>query len=171
MQVIGLEKDDRGASTGRSITFADATGLDLVLDDGTHDALLQFFPRIRGEGQNASDFVVLNGVNHSPSHQQWEILHIESIRPSINSIRDKIDSVEAASVPAVPPVLSAPALVDGKFSFQVEGTAGASVEVQISRNGMDWETNQTIILGDGPTNVSEPLMEGPEPVFFRVLIP
>ena len=169
--VIGLEKDDRGASNGSSIFFANQAGLDVVLDDGDHSALHQFFPPSRGEGTSASDFVLLNGVNHSPSHQQWEILHIESIRPSINSIRDKIDSIEAASAPAVPPLLSAPALVDGKFSFQVKGTAGASVEVQVSRNGMDWETNQTITLGEEPTTVSEPLIEGPEPVFFRVLIP
>lgn len=142
-----------------------------MLDDAFHVALHQFFPPNRGDGTlNASDFVVLNGVNHSPSHQQWEILHIESIRPSISSIRNAIDSVEAASVPASPPTLSAPALVDGAFTFQAEGTAGSEIKVQVSRDGMVWETQQTITLDNEPTTISQPLLEGPEPVLYRLLI-
>ncbi len=151
--------------------FADRAGLDLVLDDGAHTALHQFFPPNRGEGTSASDFVVINGVNHSPSHQQWEILHIESIRPSINTIRNAIDSIEAASAPAKPPTLSAPALVDGSFTFQAEGTAGSEISVQVSRDGVSWETKQNITLGNEPTTISEPLIEGPEPVFYRLLMP
>jgi len=142
-----------------------------VLDDADHTALHQFFPPSRGEGTSASDFVVINGVNHSPSHQQWEILHIESIRPSISSIRNVIDSVESASAPAIPPTLSAPALVDGTFTFQAEGTAGSEISVQVSRDGVSWETKQTITLGNEPTSISETLIEGPEPVFYRLLIP
>ena len=166
-----MEKDDQGVSSGGSLFFADRAGLELVLDDAAHTALHQFFPPSRGEGTSASDFVVLNGVSNSPSHQQWEIMHIESIRPTISSIRNVIDSVEPAATAAIPPTLSNPGLIDGAFTFQVDGSPGVETTVQVSRNGITWETRQTITLGDGPVTVTEPLLDGPEAVFYRLQIP
>ena len=43
VHIIGLEKDDRGVSSGGSLFFAETTGLEVVLDDSNHVALHQFF--------------------------------------------------------------------------------------------------------------------------------
>lgn len=171
MHVIGLEKDDRGVSSGGTLAFASSTGLEVVLDDSAHEALHQFFPSNRGEGTNNSDFVLLNGVEGSPSHEAWEILHVESRRVSIQSIRDKIDSIEPASVPAVPPSLSNPRLVDGQFVFEVDGTPGRSVIVQISNDGVQWDNLREVTLEEMPVTFSEPLSSNSSLLLFRVVIP
>ena len=169
--MIGLEKDDFGVPSGGTLRFAQDTGLDVVLDDSDHVALHQFFPTNRGEGTNNSDFVLLNGVEGSTSHEAWEVLHIESRRVSIQSIRDKIDSIEPASVPVVPPTLSHPRLIDGEFVFEVDGIAGRNAVVQISVNGRQWEDVREIASVDSPVTVRLTIQNDPAHSLFRVVVP
>ena len=169
--MIGLEKDDRGVSSGGTLFFAQTTGLDVVLDDSNHLALHQFFTSNRGEGTNNSDFVLLNGVEGSSSHESWEVLHVESRRVSIQSIRDKIDSIEPASVPAVPPTLSNPRLINGHFVFEIDGTAGQSVIVQTSSDGLQWDVLREVTLNEMPVTFTEPLQNDQTHLLFRVVIP
>ena len=171
MRVIGFEKDDRGVSSGGTLFFAQSTGLEIVLDDSNHQVLHQFFPSNRGEGTNNSDFVLLNGVKGSPSHESWEVLHVESRRVSIQSIRDKIDLIEPAFAPLIPPVLSKPQLIDGAFTFEIEGTSGRDVIIQTSRDGLNWENLRTVTIGEAAFMVSENIINESAPVLFRVVVP
>ena len=147
MVVLGLEKDSFGVTSGGTLAFADRTGLELVVDDSDHLALEQFFSPNRGEGTNNSDFVILNGVANSSSHELWEVVYSRSFRPSVQGMRDAIDSIEAGA-PALPPA-QAPRLSDltwenGAFSFSVLGTAGYTGSVEVSTDGIQWNVLQGI---------------------------
>merc|ERR1711916_329001 len=109
--LLGLEKDAFGISGGGTLFFAERTRLELVVGDPDQVALSQFFSPSRANGSD-SDFVVLNGVANSPSHEQWEIVYKRSFRPSISQLREAIDSIEAGMslAPAEPPVLSDPTI-------------------------------------------------------------
>ena len=171
VRVIGLEKDDFGVPSGGTARFAQDTGLDVVLDDSDHVALHQFFPSNRGEGTNNSDFVLLNGVEGSMSHESWEVLHVESRRVSIQSIRDKIDSIEPASVPALPPTLMNPRVIDGHFVFEITGAAGQSATVQISNDGLQWDVLGEVKLAEVPVTFTEPVPNDSSHLLFRAVIP
>ena len=99
------------------------------------------------------------------------MLHVESRRVSIQSIRDKIDSIEPASVPAVPPTLSNPRLINGHFVFEIDGTAGQSVIVQTSSDGLQWDVLREVTLNEMPVTFTEPLQNDQTHLLFRVVIP
>ena len=168
--LVGIEKDPSGSSGG-TVFFAERTGLELVLDDPDHVALNQFFSASRA-GASDSDFVVLNGVANSPSHEQWEIVYTRSFRPSISELREAIDSVEAAAAPtlepAEAPVLSDSIVEEGRFGFMVQGTAGHTGVVEYSVDGSDWMVLEEIQFTDEAIRVVDPLRAG-EHRLYRVL--
>jgi hypothetical protein len=169
--VLGLEKDSFGIQSGGTLFFAERTGLDLVVDDSDHVALNQFFSPNRGEGTNNSDFVVLNGVPNSASHELWEVVYTRSLRPSISAIKDAIDSVEAGGVPlapAEPAVLSVPSVLGSQFSFSVEGTPGHSGVVEYSSDGITWTELQKLEFGEDSIVVSDNDPAGQSHRFYRV---
>ncbi len=163
--VIGLEKDDFGPVSGGTVFFADRTGLDVALDDSAHDVLAQFFPRTRGERGNDSDFVILNGVRDSASHELWEILYARSRRPLIAEMRELIDSVEApGAMPELPPAeparLVGPQVRGAEFEFWIEGTVGRTARIESSSDGVTWETRAELLIEEGGTRFSQPLGSG-----------
>ena len=169
--MLGLEKDSFGVQSGGTLFFAERTGIDLVVDDSDHVVLNQFFSPNRGEGTNNSDFVVLNGVPNSASHELWEVVYTRSFRPSISAMKDAIDSVEAGGVPlapAEPAVLSVPSILDGQFSFSVQGTPGHSGEVEYSSDGVTWNELQKLEFGEDSIVVSDNDPAGPPHRFYRV---
>ncbi len=175
---MGLEKDSRGIADGgmRTLRFAEATGLELVADGSDLAAFLQFFPPSRARS-GGSDFVVVSGVSNSPSHQLWEIIYLRThynrpFRDSVSDMRRAIDSVQAPVVPpepAMPPKLSRPAYVDGRFRFDVEGTSGRSAIVQISTDGVRWEVLQELVLEEVPVTVVDETSSEADFRFYRVL--
>jgi len=169
--VLGLEKDAFGIRSGGTLFFAERTGLDLVVDDSDHVALNQFFSPNRGEGTNNSDFVVLNGVPNSASHELWEVVYTRSFRPSVSALREAIDSVETGGVPlapAEPAVLSVLSVVGGQFSFSVQGTPGHSGVVDYSSDGVTWSELQKLEFGDESIVVSDNDPTGQSHRFYRV---
>ncbi|MCS1412209.1 MAG: Thiol-disulfide oxidoreductase ResA [Verrucomicrobia subdivision 3 bacterium] len=172
--LVGLEKDDSGMRSGETLFFAERTGLELVVDDSDHVALNQFFSPRRGEGTNNSDFVVLNGVPNSPSHQLWEIVYTRSFRPSVSELREAIDSIQAPVAapepePAVPAVLSHPKYVDGRFQFRVEGTLNQSATVEVSTDTVQWNRLKEIVFGDTATIVIDENSFAEDLRFYRVV--
>jgi len=175
--LLGLEKDAFGISGGGTLFFAERTGLELVVGDPDQVALSQFFSPSRANGSD-SDFVVLNGVANSPSHEQWEIVYKRSFRPSISQLREAIDSVEAAQLPvpvpepepepAEPPVLSDPAIEGGSFRFLVQGTPGHTGVVEYSLDGLNWVVLEELNFTDEAVQVVDPLRAG-EHRLYRVL--
>ncbi len=162
MVVVGLEKDSRGVPSGGTLQFAESTGLELVVDDSDHLAIRQFFPPSRF-GAGGSDFVAINGVTYSPSHQLWEIVYLRThyaqrFRDSVADMRRAIDSVQA------PIILSRPDFVGGRFQFDVAGTPGLSVTVQVSTNWVDWAVLKELTLEKTPVTVVD---EMPAPASFR----
>ena len=171
MVVLGLEKDSAGIRSGGTLFFAERTGLELVVDDSDHLVLDQFFSPNRGEGTNNSDYVVLNGVSNSSSHQQWEVVYTRSFRPSVSALRDAIDSVEgggAPLAPAEPAVLSKPSFVDGEFSFSVQGTPGHSGLVEYSSDGITWNELQKVAFEEDSIDISDNDPERQTHRFYRV---
>jgi hypothetical protein len=169
--VLGLEKDSFGIQSGGTLFFAERTGLELVVDDSDHIALHQFFSPNRGEGTNNSDFVVLNGVPNSASHQLWEVVYTRSLRPSIRTMKEAIDSVEAGGAPlgpAEPAVLSAPSVAGGLFSFSVQGTPGHSGVVEFSSDGVTWSELQKLEFGEESIVVSDSESAEQSHRFYRV---
>lgn len=178
MVIVGLEKDSRGIADGgmRTLRFAEATGLELVADGSDLTAFLQFFPQSRARS-GGSDFVVVNGVSNSPSHQLWEIIYLRThyaqrFRDSVSDMRRAIDSIEAPVVPlepAMPPKLSRPAYVDGRFRFEVEGTPGRAATVQVSTDGVRWEVLKELVLEEVPVAVVDETSSEANFRFYRVL--
>ena len=159
-------------------------GLDLVLDDTRHEALRQFFPMGRATAPG-SDIVALNGVENSPSHELWEIIYLrthyfERFSQSVRSMREAIDSVEAA---VVRPKLTALKWDEDGFRFSVTGRPGAMVRLEYSHdlsptNEMRWIPLEEIELGEEPVEFiddSDPALdEKGEPIpyrFYRVVVP
>lgn len=176
---MGLEKDSSGIANGgmRTLRFAEATGLELVVDGSDLAAFLQFFPPSRSRS-GGSDFVVINGVSNSPSHQLWEIIYLRThytqrFQDSVSDMRRAIDSVGAPVVPpepATPPKLSQPAYVDGRFRFDVKGTPGRSAIVQVSTDGVRWEVLQEeLVLEEVPVTVVDETSSEADFRFYRVL--
>ncbi len=99
------------------------------------------------------------------------MLHVESRRVSIQSIRDKIDSIEPASVAAVPPTLSNPIVIDGQFVFEIDGSAGQNAIVQTSNDGMQWDVVEEVILVETPVTFAGPMPNDSTHLLFRVVIP
>ncbi len=175
MVVVGLEKDERGVSSGATLNFARGTGLELVVDGSDLEAFLQFFPQSRS-GSGGSDFVVVSGVSNSPSHQLWEIIYLRThyaqrFRDSVSDMRRAIDSVEApvSLEPATPPKLSRPAYVEGQFRFDVAGTPGRSAIVQVSTDGVRWEVLQELTLEEDPVTFVDETSSEADFRFYRVL--
>ena len=176
MVVVGLEKDERGVSSGATLNFARGTGLELVVDGSDLEAFLQFFPQSRS-GSGGSDFVVVSGVSNSPSHQLWEIVYLRThyaqrFQDSVSDMRRAIDSVEAPVVPtetATPPKLSRPAYVAGQFRFDVAGTPGRSAIVQVSTDGVRWEVLQELTLEEDPVTFVDETSSESDFRFYRVL--
>ena len=177
MVIVGLEKDSRGIADGgmRTLRFAEATGLELVVDGSDLAAFLQFFPQSRAES-GGSDFVVVSGVSNSPSHQLWEIIYLRThyaqpFRDSVSNMRRAIDSVEApvSLEPATPPKLSRPAYVEGQFRFDVAGTPGRSAIVQVSTDGVRWEVLQELMLEEDPVTFVDETSSEADFRFYRVL--
>jgi len=171
VHVIGLEKDDRGVSSGGSFFFAETTGLEVVLDDSNHAALHQFFPSSRGEDTTDSDFVLLNGVEGSTSHDAWEVLYAQSHRVNLKFLREKIDSIEPASLPVVLPTLANPRLIEGQFAFEIDGVAGQKVIVQTSSSGLQWNALREVTMGEMPVTFIEPIQNDSKQLLFRVVLP
>ena len=175
---MGLEKDSSGiANEGmRTIRFAEATGLELVVDGSDLTAFLQFFPQSRSRS-GGSDFVVVSGVSNSPSHQLWEIIYLRThyaqrFRDSVSDMRRAIDSVQAPVVlpePATLPKLSRPAYVDGRFRFEVEGTPGRAAIVQASLDGVRWEVLKELVLEEVPVTFVDETASESDFRFYRVL--
>lgn len=175
---MGLEKDSSGIANGgmRTLRFAEATGLELVVDGSDLVAFLQFFPQSRARS-GGSDFVVVSGVSNSPSHQLWEIIYLRThyaqrFRDSVSDMRRAIDSVEAPVVPpepATPPKLSQPAYVAGQFRFDVEGTPGRSAIVQVSTDGVRWEVLQEFVLEEVSVTIVDETSSEADFRFYRVL--
>lgn len=173
MVVLGLEKDDGGIRNGGTLAFADRTGLEIVVDDSAHDALHQFFSPNRGEGTNNSDFVILNGVPNSPSHDLWEVVYTRSRTLSVSEIRGAIDSIEAGEAvpelpPAEPPVLSDAAADGAMFSFSVSGTAGYRGVVEFSVDGSEWQMLRELDFGDTPVSIVDPISGDQAHRLYRV---
>lgn len=175
---MGLEKDSSGIANGgmRTLRFAEATGLELVVDGSDLTAFLQFFPQSRARS-GGSDFVVVSGISNSPSHQLWEIIYLRThypqrFRDSVSDMRRAIDSVQAPVVPpepATPPKLSQPAYVDGRFRFDVEGTPGRSAIVQVSTDGVRWKVLQELVLEEVSVTVVDETSSEADLRFYRVL--
>ena len=178
MIIVGLEKDSSGIANGgmRTLRFAEATGLELVVDGSDLAAFLQFFPQSRARS-GGSDFVVVSGVSNSPSHQLWEIIYLRThyaqrFRDSVSDMRRAIDSVEAPVVPpepATPPKLSRPAYENGQFRFDVKGTPGRSAIVQVSTDGVRWEVLQELVLEEVPVTFVDETSAEADFRFYRVL--
>lgn len=177
MVIVGLEKDRQGIANGgmRTLRFAEATGLELVVDGSDLEAFLQFFPQSRS-GSGGSDFVVVSGVSNSPSHQLWEIIYLRThyaqrFRDSVSDMRRAIDSIEApvSLEPATPPKLSRPAYVAGQFRFDVAGTPGRSAIVQVSTDGVRWEVLQELTLEEDPVTFVDETSSESDFRFYRVL--
>lgn len=160
----------------RTLRFAEATGLELVVDGSDLTAFLQFFPQSRARS-GGSDFVVVSGISNSPSHQLWEIIYLRThypqrFRDSVSDMRRAIDSVQAPVVPpepATPPKLSQPAYVDGRFRFDVEGTPGRSAIVQVSTDGVRWKVLQELVLEEVSVTVVDETSSEADLRFYRVL--
>ncbi len=167
--LLGLEKDAFGISSGGTLFFAERTGLELVVGDPNQVALSQFFSASRASGSD-TDFVVLNGVANSASHQQWEIIYKRSFRPSISQLREAIDSIEAgvSLAPAEPPLLSEPTIEDGSFGFLVQGTPGHSGTVEFSEDGTNWFVLEEIEFTDDSIRVVDPVQSSQHRL-YRVL--
>ena len=84
--VINIEPED-AASTDE---FINNTELKLVVDDPDAVAWDQF-----NQVNGIPLFVIINGVENSPSHEQWEVLHNQPSYPGAVIFRQIIDSVEA----------------------------------------------------------------------------
>ena len=172
--LVGLEKDGSGEPSGGTLTFAERTGLELVVDDSDHEVLHQFFSPQRGEGASNSDFVILNGVANSPSHQRWEIVYTKSLRPSVSELRNAIDSIEAGApvdlLPPAAPLLSAPQRRDDRFEFWVKGAAGYQGRVEASSDGRTWTLFSEIEFGNEPVLITDPLGDSVSHRLFRVTI-
>ena len=158
-------------SSGGALFFAETTGLEVVLDDSNHVALHQFFSPSRGESANDSDFVLLNGVEGSTSHDAWEVLYAQSHRVNLKSLREKIDSIEPASLPALQPTLSNPRLIEGQFAFEIDGVAGQKVIVQTSSSGLQWNALREVTMGEMPVTFMEPIQNDFKQLLFRVVLP
>lgn len=176
MVIVGLEKDERGVSSGATLNFARGTGLELVANGSDLEAFLQFFPQSRA-GSGGSDFVVVSGVSDSPSHQLWEIIYLRThyaqrFRDSVSDMRRAIDSVEAPVVlpePATPPKLSRPAYENGQFRFDVKGTPGRSAIVQVSTDGVRWKVLKELVLEEVPITFVDETASESDFRFYRVL--
>jgi len=158
-------------SSGGTLFFAETTGLEVVLDDSNHAALHQFFPSTRGENTTDSDFVLLNGVEGSISHDAWEVLYLQSHRVNLKSLREKIDSIEPASITAVQPTLANPRLIEGQFAFEIDGVAGQKGIVQTSSNGLEWNVLREVTMGEMPVTFLEPIENDFKQLLFRVVVP
>lgn len=79
--------------------------------------------------------------------------------------------MEPAPEPVVPPRLLQPRWEDGNFRFEVEGTPGQEVLIQVSEDGFQWMNLETRVLEDAPLVFSEPIRAGSAAVFFRVIVP
>jgi len=158
-------------SSGGSLFFAETTGLEVVLDDSNHAALHQFFSSSRGEDTTDSDFVLLNGVEGSTSHDAWEVLYAQSHRVNLKSLREKIDSIEPASLPVVQPTLANPRLIEGQFAFEIDGVAGQKVIVQTSSSGLQWNALREVTMGEMPVTFIEPIQNDSKQLLFRVVLP
>ena len=77
--------------------FIQQTELELVVDDTQAVAW-----NLYNETQGIPLFVVINGVDNTPSHEQWEVLHNAPSYPGAEFLRGIIDSVEAALPPPDP---------------------------------------------------------------------
>ncbi|MCZ6671476.1 MAG: DUF3179 domain-containing (seleno)protein [Verrucomicrobia bacterium] len=77
--------------------FIQQTDLDLVIDD-TEAIAWNLFNQTNG----IPLFAIINGVDNSPSHEQWEVLHNAPSYPGAEFLRTIIDSVEAALPPPDP---------------------------------------------------------------------
>lgn len=170
--MLGLEKDDHGIDSGGTLGFAELTGIEIVLDDSDQSVLTQFFPSSRGSGTNNSDFVILNGVAHSPSHELWEVLYTRSRNLFVDEVRAVIDSIEAGTAPLPPPaapILSEPKWDGHRFHFNVKGTADYSGRVEFSKDAIHWETLQEMEFTGELQSVIDLVPADSSHRFYRVL--
>jgi hypothetical protein len=74
-------------------------------------------------------------------------------------------------VPPVPPEILldgvSPRFTDAGFEFDVVGTPGATVVVEISPDLLEWFELATVILGDEPTPVTDPDADRSGQRFYR----
>lgn len=168
MVVIGLEKDEFGPSSGGTQTFINGTGIQIAADDTDHVAHSQFFPESRRNGtQNASDFIVVNGVAGSPSHALWEILFKQSRTPRTSDLRDAINSVLAP--PPEPPRLTPIRFgSDEGFVFRLQGTPGQGYAIETSENAEDWSVWMSIELEEDAAEIVDSTTNGASQNFYRV---
>ena len=69
----------------------------------------------------------------------------------------------------MPPKLSRPAYVDGRFRFEVEGTPGRAATVQGSADGVRWEFIKELVLEEVPVAVVDETSSEADFRFYRVL--
>jgi len=144
------------------------------VDDSEHEAIAQFFPTSRFTA-GGSDFVLLNGVPDSPSHELWEIAYLrthysEPFRLAVDNLRDAIDSIEAPELSERKLKLFRPALVEGSFRFEVEGPAEQAVTVQYSVDGVNWTDFRELTLGETPQAVVDDQMPRTTHRFYRAVV-
>jgi hypothetical protein len=171
--IVGLEKDPFGPLANRTRFYAEATGLEIYADDTEHIVLHEYFSSNRGDGsQNASDFVILNGVANSPSHAQWEVLFKQSRTPVTRNLRSAIDSVEAGLLvvaPPEPPTIESPKITQGQLEFTISAESARTYMIQTSLDLKTWsdlrEINPT---EDGPITLREEVMAAIAGRYFRV---
>ena len=77
--------------------FIETTELALVVDD-TEAVAWSLYNQVDG----IPLFVVINGVDNSPSHEQWEVMHNAPSYPGADFLQGIIDSTAAAEPPADP---------------------------------------------------------------------
>ncbi len=70
----------------------------------------------------------------------------------------------------VPPILTGPGSTNGQFACTISGSAGASVEIQISTNLLSWSPLMTNTLVGGTSYFTDPQSTSAKARFYRALL-
>ncbi|RKX34361.1 MAG: hypothetical protein DRP71_07365 [Verrucomicrobia bacterium] len=95
VQVLSVNIEN--GNPDKTDAFISTTELDLVVDD-PEAAVWNLYNQVNG----IPLFVIINGVDNSPSHEQWEVMHNAPSYPGADFLKDIINSAAAAEPPADP---------------------------------------------------------------------
>lgn len=159
VQVIAIEMDT--SSYFGTYRFVVESDLSLAAVDESLSAALQFF-----NGLAQPWVVVINGVENSPTHRQWEVIHSHSGIPTTPTLRGLVNSVE---IELVPGEISNLRWTPSATRFVVHGAPGRRYRVEVSNDLRQWSLIATIIATESGVSVLDRRSAGQTRRYYRTV--
>lgn len=136
VEVVHVSLNLQAGQEGDTQAFINFYNLGTVWNDFNRTVARRF-------GSNQPIFAIINGVDASPSHAQWELIYSQNgygqNSAPIQNFRNAINSVEAAEIPDIPPSILAPpatvAIPDGDTALFSIDASGDNLTFQWFKDG------------------------------------